>query len=86
MTIYSIYVNLKQLLLRVSSNEDYSDELGEVCKFFGCDFNRSQHETQLQVLGCMEINSSTSTPHALFSDIHKCFKDLSSSKFMLVQK
>ena len=27
---YSIYVSLEQVLLKVSSNEDYSDELGEV--------------------------------------------------------
>ena len=83
---YSIYVNLEQLLLKASSNEDYSDELGAVCEFFGCDFNRSQLETQLQVLGCMEINSSTSTPRALFSDIHRRFKELSSSEIMLVSE
>ena len=84
---YFIYVSLEQLLLKASSNEDYSDELGDVCEFFGCDFKRSQLETQLQVLGCMEINSSTSTPHALqFSDIHRHFKELSSSEIMLVSE
>ena len=47
--------------------------------------NLSQLETQLQMLGCMEINSSTSTPCTIqFSDIHRHFKGLSSSKSMLV--
>ena len=32
--IFFIYVSLEQLLLKASSNEEYCNELGEVCEVF----------------------------------------------------
>ena len=81
---YAIYANLEEVLCKAYSKQDFSSELDEVCKFFSGDFNRSLLETQLQLLGCMEINSSAST--ICFRDIHRHFQALPQSEVMLLSE
>ena len=81
---YAIYANLEEVLCKAYSKQDFSRELDEVCTFFSGDFNRSLLETQLQLLSCMEINSSALT--ICFKDIHHHFQALPQSEVMLLSE
>ena len=81
---YAIYANLEEVLCKAYSKQDFSSELDEVCTFFSGDFNRSLLETQLQLLSCMEINSSALT--ICFKDIHHLFQALPQSEVMLLSE
>lgn len=81
---FSIYANLEEVLCKACSNEDFSCELDEVCEFFDSDFDKSRLETQLQMLSCMNISSSTSHSTLNFTDIHQHFQALSHSEVVLL--
>ena len=47
---YCIYVNLQELILKAFNKEDFSKELEAVTYFYDSDFERSNLESQLQLL------------------------------------
>ena len=55
---YSLYSMMEQLLIKATSNGEYSMELKEVTDFYQADFNKSELVTQLQLLSCMDIKCS----------------------------
>ena len=81
---YSIYSNLEQLLIKTCSKKDYSQELKEITDLFHADFNKSELETQLQLLSVMNIETAGQT--ITFRDIHKHFQSLPQSQVSLVSQ
>ena len=71
---YTLYSMLEQLLRKASSNGDYTVELEEVTDFYSTDFNKSELDTQLQFLGCIDIKCSKQS--ITFKDIHNDFQSL----------
>ena len=53
---YDIYAKLEQVLLLAATNGNYSRELTEVTEFYKDDFNKSDLETQLEILSQMKID------------------------------
>ena len=81
---YSIYSNLEQLLIKTCSKKDWSQELKEITDLFHADFNKSELETQLQLLSVMNIETAGQT--ITFRDIHKHFQSLPQSQVSLISK
>ena len=65
---YSMYAKLEQLLLLAATQKDYSQTLQEVLDFYGLDFNASELETHLELLGHMDIECAGN--ELTFRDIH----------------
>ena len=69
------YSTLEQLTIKAATKKDYLQELNEVMSFHASDFSKPEFQTQLELLGQMEI--TVSGCHLQFCDIHKCFQSLS---------
>ena len=80
---YSVYANM-ELLTKACSNIDYSPELQEVTDLSHKDFNKSELESHLQLLSCMEIDIQGD--YITFSDIHRHFQSLPKSQSMLLSQ
>ena len=81
---YSMYSNLEQVLIKACSKENYSHELKEITGFFHADFNRSELETQLQLLSVMNVETAGQT--ITFRNIHKHFQNLLQSQVALLSQ
>ena len=81
---YTLYSMLEQLLIKASSKGDYTVELKEVTDFYSADFNKSELETQLQLLSCMDIKCSKQS--ITFKDIHNHFQSLPASQLSLLSE
>ena len=81
---YSVYANMEQLLTKACSKIDYSPELQEVTDFSHKDFNKSELESHLQLLSCMEVDIQGD--YITFSDIHRHFQSLPKSHSMLLSQ
>ena len=81
---YDIYAKLEQVLLLAATNGNYSRELTEVTKFYKDDFNKSDLETQLEILSQMKIDCAGDS--ITFQDIYKHLRGLSLSHHALVSQ
>ena len=50
-----MYSKLEELIIKAATKTDYTQELQEVIKLYGADFNASDFETHLELLGQMKI-------------------------------
>ena len=69
---YHMYAKMEEVLILAASRRDYSQTLKE---FYGSYFNASGLDTQLVLLGHMDIENAEG--EITFRDIHKYFKCLS---------
>jgi len=53
-----MYFKLKEVVIKATTQKDYSHELQEVVNFYGDDFNPSELEAQLELFGQMNIDVS----------------------------
>ena len=74
--------NIELLLIKASSKGDYSNELQDVTEFFNNDFNKSELETHLQLLSC--IDTKYWRESLTFLDICKHFRCLPNSLALLL--
>ena len=81
---YSLYASMEQLLMKACSKADYSRELQDVTEFFQNDFNKSELDTHLQLLSCMNIECSGES--LTFRDICKHFQCLPNSQALLLSQ
>ena len=81
---YDIYAKLEQVLLLAATNGNYSRELTEVTEFYKDDFNKSDLETQLEILSQMKIDCAGDS--ITFQDIYKHLRGLSLSHHALVSQ
>ena len=81
---YKTYSTLEQLIIKATTKKDYLQELNEVVSFHASDFSKSELQTQLELLGQMEI--AVSGRHLQFCDIHKCFKSLPPAQLSLLSQ
>ena len=81
---FIMYSKLEELIVKAATKMEYTQELQEVIKFYGADFNASDLETHLELLGQMEIE--VSGEKLSFSDIHQHFKSLSTMQLSLVSQ
>ena len=79
---FVMYSKLEKLVIKSATKTDYTQELQEVIKFDGADFNTSDLETHLELLG--EMNIEVSGKKLSFNDIHQHFKSLSTMQLSLV--
>ena len=79
---YSLYSMMEQLLIKATTNGDYSMELKEVTDFFPTDFSKSELQSLLQLLSCTDIKSLTNS--ISFKDIHNHFQPLPASQVALL--
>ena len=77
-----MYSTLEELIIKAATKTDYTQELQEMIKFYGTDFNASDLETYFELLGEMKIK--VSGEKLSFNDIHKHFKSLSTMQLSLV--
>ena len=70
----SLYSMMEQLLIKATTNGDYSMELKEITDFYPTDFSKSDLQSQLQLSSCMDIKPSTNS--ITFKDIHNHFQFL----------
>ena len=68
---FVMYSKLEELVIKAATKTDYTQELQEGIKFYGADFNTSDLETHLELLG--EMNIEVSGEKLLFNDIHQHF-------------
>ena len=47
---YRVYQNLEELIVKACKGDPYSDELDQVCSFYGSDLSKDQLEVQLPLL------------------------------------
>ena len=80
----TLYMKLQELIIKTATKTDYTQELQEVIKFYGADFNASDLETHLELLGQMKIEISGEK--LSFNDIHQHFKSLSTMQLSLVSQ
>ena len=81
---FIMYSKLEELIVKAATKMEYTQELQEVIEFYGADFNASDLETHLELLGQMEIE--VSGEKLSFSDIHQHFKSLSTMQLSLVSQ
>ena len=81
---YKTYSTLEQLIIKAVIKKDYLQELNEVVSFYVSDFSKSELETQLELLGQMEI--AISGHNLQFCAIHKCFLSLPPAHLSLLSQ
>ena len=81
---YSMYSNLEQVLIKACTKKDYSHELKEITDLFQADFNKSELDTQLQLLSLMNIKIAGKS--LTFQDIHKHIQSLPQSQVALISQ
>ena len=81
---YGIYAKMEHLLLLAANNYSYSDVLKDVIELYKDDFDKSELELQLQILGQMEIECAGNS--LMFRDIHKHVQCLSSAQQILISQ
>ena len=53
--VYKAYSTLEQLIIKAVTKKDYLQELNEVISFYALGFSKSELQTQLELLGQIEI-------------------------------
>jgi len=81
---YQTYSSLEQLVIKAALKKDYSRELNEIVTFYASDFNKSELETQLELLG--QLNIPVSGHQLQFHDIQKCFQSLAPAQLSLLSQ
>lgn len=77
-----MHAKLEQVLVLAAVNGDYSNEHKQVVTFHGDDFNKSELETHLELLGQMEVEHVGDL--ITFHDVYKHLKFLPSSQLTLI--
>ena len=84
---YQIYSHAQQLLIKSMKQDDISDELEAVCKFYGNDLNKFDLCTQLESFSMMARDKTRNHEELpTFLDIVEILKNLDSSKRIYVNE
>ena len=81
---FIMYSKLEELIIKAATQTDYIQELQKVIEFYEADFNASDLETHLELLG--QMKKEVSGEKLSFNDIHLHFKCLSTMQLSLVSQ
>ena len=81
---FNIYAKMEQVLILAAMKGNYNEELQTVLEFYQNDFCKSELESQLEILG--QMNISKTGDKISFLDVRSHLKSLSASQLTYIQQ